>query len=98
MKRINGTRCYGYDWEQARARFLVLNPICSFPRCGQPSTVVDHIEPHRGDPVLFWDERNWQATCETCHSKHKQTKEKTGLFKGNEEGGQPLDPDHPWNK
>lgn len=35
-----------------------------------PSTVADHIVPHRGDPVLMWDETsNWQALCERCHNK-----------------------------
>jgi 5-methylcytosine-specific restriction protein A len=32
-----------------------------------PATVVDHIVPHRGDPVLFWDEANWQGLCKLCH-------------------------------
>lgn len=34
--------------------------------------VVDHIRPHRGDPVLFWDENNWQALCKFCHDSRKQ--------------------------
>ena len=33
------------------------------------ATVVDHIRPHRGDPVLFWDEKNWQSLCKPCHDK-----------------------------
>jgi len=32
-----------------------------------PATVVDHIVPHRGDPILFWDEKNWQPLCKDCH-------------------------------
>jgi 5-methylcytosine-specific restriction protein A len=32
-----------------------------------PATVVDHVVPHRGDPALFWDERNWQSLCKPCH-------------------------------
>ena len=31
--------------------------------------VVDHIRPHRGDPILFWDESNWQSLCKACHDK-----------------------------
>jgi 5-methylcytosine-specific restriction protein A len=28
---------------------------------------VDHVIPHRGDPVLFWDEQhNWQSLCASC--------------------------------
>jgi 5-methylcytosine-specific restriction endonuclease McrA len=38
--------------------------------------VVDHIQPHRGDQRLFWDRRNWQPLCRTCHSGHKQSIEK----------------------
>ena len=37
------------------------------------ATVVDHIQPHRGDPKLFWDQSNWQSLCKRCHDK------KTGL-------------------
>lgn len=37
--------------------------------------VCDHIQPHRGDPVLFWREDNLQALCKPCHDKHKQSEE-----------------------
>jgi 5-methylcytosine-specific restriction protein A len=31
---------------------------------------VDHVAPHRGDEVLFWDEiNNWQALCAACGSR-----------------------------
>lgn len=30
---------------------------------------VDHVRPHRGDPVLFWDTSNWQPLCRTHHSR-----------------------------
>ena len=29
--------------------------------------VVDHVIPHKGDVVLFWDSRNWQSLCKACH-------------------------------
>ncbi|WP_016738784.1 HNH endonuclease [Bacillus sp. FJAT-27238] len=64
----------GYDarWRKARARFLASNPLCR--HCFEQgkviaATVVDHITPHRGDMVLFWDEKNWQGLCGTCHSR-----------------------------
>lgn len=38
-------------------------------------SLVDHIIPHRGDPVLFWDESNWQTLCQTHHSRDKQREE-----------------------
>ena len=34
---------------------------------GQQMAVVDHIIPHKGDKVLFWDRSNWQPLCKTCH-------------------------------
>jgi len=97
VKRINGTRCYGYDWEKAREEFLTLHPICAMTGCGQPSTIVDHVTPHKGDPVLFWDTDNWQALCETCHNKHKQLKEKGKHSPACSQKGLPIDKDHPWN-
>lgn len=27
----------------------------------------DRIRPHRGDPVLFWDQTNWQPLCKHHH-------------------------------
>ena len=32
-----------------------------------PATVVDHVIPHRGNKQLFWDEKNWQPLCKSCH-------------------------------
>lgn len=62
----------GYDgkWRNARARFLRKHPLCI--KCREkgkltPAMVVDHVIPHRGDPVLFWDEKNWQPLCKDCH-------------------------------
>ena len=66
------SRGYGSQWRTARARFLCSHPLCT--ECMKqgkltPGTVVDHIIPHRGDMKLFWDERNWQALCESCHNQ-----------------------------
>lgn len=31
---------------------------------------VDHVVPHRGDPVLFWDVlNNWQSLCARCGAR-----------------------------
>jgi predicted kinase len=40
------------------------------------ATVVDHIQPHRGDDKLFWDSTNWMALCADHHSGAKQSMEK----------------------
>lgn len=43
------------------------------------SAVVDHIQPHRGNMDLFWDERNLMAVAKSWHDKTKQSLEKRGL-------------------
>lgn len=60
----------GYDarWRRFRLHFLAHNPMCQAPGCPYPANEVDHVIPHRGDQVLFWDETNMQALCKACHS------------------------------
>jgi 5-methylcytosine-specific restriction enzyme A len=63
-------RGYGPRWRRARAAYLAQHPLCV--RCHEaghlePATIVDHRVPHRGNPVLFWDEGNWAALCKPCH-------------------------------
>ena len=66
-------RGYNSKWRRRSKLFLKSHPLCE--ECLKqnmltPSTVVDHIVPHRGDPVLMWDEaNNWQALCKRCHDK-----------------------------
>lgn len=64
-------RGYGRRWRAARAAFLREHPLCR--ACEEKglivaSTEVDHVVPHKGDRVLFWDRSNWQALCKTCHA------------------------------
>jgi 5-methylcytosine-specific restriction protein A len=33
------------------------------------ATLTDHVVPHRGDQILFWDEANWQSMCGPCHKR-----------------------------
>ena len=65
-------RGYNAEWRRARKAFLQKHPLCA--ECGKagkltPATVVDHIIPHRGDKRLFWDEKNWQPLCKSCHDQ-----------------------------
>ena len=65
-------RGYSYRWQAARKQFLANRPLCvECQREGKltPATIVDHIKPHRGDPALFWDEKNWQPLCKKCHDR-----------------------------
>jgi 5-methylcytosine-specific restriction protein A len=35
------------------------------------ASVVDHIQPHKGNVTLFWDATNLQALCKGCHDSAK---------------------------
>ena len=59
-------RGYGRRWIEARRDFLASHPVCT--GCGAPASVVDHVQPHRGDQSLFWSRSNWAALCAACHS------------------------------
>jgi len=92
-------RDYGWRWKHARARYLAAHPLCVY--CARQgfivlATVVDHIEPHKGDPVLFWNEDNWQGLCTPCHDGAKAELERTGRLRGCDANGLPLDDAHPW--
>ena len=70
--RSAASRGYGKAWQRESRRFLQTHPLCVM--CAAQgryikATVVDHIQPHRGDPVLFWDRANWQALCKPCHDR-----------------------------
>lgn len=70
-------------WRRLRANFLHRNPLCVFcEREGriELATVVDHIEPHKGDRMKFW-RGPFQALCVTCHNSTKQAQEKSGKKK-----------------
>lgn len=75
----------GYDsrWRLARRRYLKQNPLCV--NCLKDNklvkaAVVDHIVPHRGDMVLFWDENNWQSLCKRCHDTKTMTEDRYQKF------------------
>ena len=94
-------RGYGYKWQQAREGFLKRHPLCVMcKRRGLVvgATVVDHITPHKGDMVLFWDSSNWQALCKLCHDAHKARQERGGTLPGCDVDGIPVDPHHHWNR
>ena len=70
------SRGYGSRWRRARKRFLEKHPLCV--ECQKEgryvkATVVDHIVPHRGAPLLFWDESNWQPLCKHHHDVKTMT-------------------------
>lgn len=76
-------RGYSRRWERRAALFRQRYPLCGMRPDGQVPVMsqcydqgivraadqVDHVVPHRGDQVLFWDEQgNWQSLCRSCGS------------------------------
>ncbi len=73
--KTTAERGYGGRWQAARARHLSQSPLCVMCLAESKvtaATIVDHRQPHRGDPLLFWDESNWQSLCERCHNSTKK--------------------------
>jgi len=78
----------GYDkrWQTYRLRYLNDHPLCECKDCKESdrilaASVVDHIIPHKGDTVLFWDPKNHQAMAKRCHDI-KTAKEDGGWGNG----------------
>lgn len=81
-KRSAFGRGYTKAWSKAAKAFRLQYPLCGMRpnhhppvmsycfliQQVTPAALVDHVIPHRGDPVLFWDaEGNWQSLCTPCH-------------------------------
>lgn len=71
----------GYDsrWEKAAAAYKRDHPCCTGCRAVgkvEKTAVVDHILPHKGNPHLMWNVRNWQPACRFHHDVVKQRLEK----------------------
>lgn len=76
--KTTAERGYGGRWQRLRLVFLNKNPLCVYCKANGKVTaanVVDHIEPHKGDQSLFWNEANWQALCSYCHDNIKKKEE-----------------------
>lgn len=86
-------------WKRKRKRQLAAEPSCRMHRRDLgaivPATVVDHVEPHRGDFDLFW-RGELQSLCADCHDAHKQREEAAGFSLVVAADGWPIDPRHPF--
>ena len=61
-------------WGRMRAHQLQLHPLCKY--CAElgrvtPATIVDHIEPHKGDVNKFWLGK-LQSLCDACHTGRRR--------------------------
>ena len=71
-------RGYGSKWQRVSKAYLRKHPLCVKGRAEGKyvtATVVDHIQAHRGDAVLMWNQDNWQALCKPCHDRKTWTKD-----------------------
>lgn len=59
-------------FRRLRRAFLMRHPMCAVCK-RMAASDLDHITPHRGDPALFWDQRNWQGLCHVCHARKTAT-------------------------
>lgn len=73
------SRGYTSRWAKASALYRQAHPLCLGCKAVGRRTataVTDHIVPHGGDQVLFWDEANWQPACQWHHDHIKQALER----------------------
>lgn len=62
---------YGRKWRLLSKAFLYRHPLCVHCQAEGKNLLaeeVDHIQPHRGDADLFWNQDNWQPLCKSHHS------------------------------
>jgi len=94
VKRLRGRKL-----QQRRRRWFALNPLCvSCKDRGivRLATELDHIKPL--DFGGADEPSNWQGLCTQCHdykTRRDLGRKGSGACDAN---GQPLDPDHPWNR
>lgn len=78
-------------WRRLRWSVLVRDAFtcrtCGRMEADTAKLVADHIQPHRGDLGLFWDQANLQCLCASCHSGGKQRAEQTSRRRPGGEGG-----------
>lgn len=68
-------RGYNARWAKARKTHLHNSPICRGCEAEGvivAATVVDHVDPHHGDPEKFWNTAMWQSCCKWHHDSVKQ--------------------------
>jgi 5-methylcytosine-specific restriction protein A len=71
IKRIRPSwhKLYTKKWSAYRKWYLSQPQNFRCNICGiEVATVVDHIQDHKGDEVLFWSTTNHQPLCVVCHN------------------------------
>jgi 5-methylcytosine-specific restriction enzyme A len=76
---------YTARWKKLRQSVLIRDNytcqktgvVCVGKYPAPNSPVVDHIEQHHGDEVLFWNPKNLQTVSKEYHDKVKQSEERS---------------------
>jgi 5-methylcytosine-specific restriction protein A len=89
---------YSARWRHKAKRQLRHYPLCAM--CEEQgrvtaAQVADHIVPHNGNSVLFY-EGKLQSLCYLCHNSTKQQIEKKGYSNAIGVDGWPIDTRHPF--
>lgn len=77
-RRSSTQRGYGPRWQNTRKGYFNSHPFCADPfgthrAANVPANELDHIVPHKGDMKVFWNPKNWQGLCKSCHSRKTAT-------------------------
>lgn len=94
-------RGYGADWRRLRDRKLRADPLCEDCKERGETTLateVHHIIRFSERPELRLDWNNLRSLCEPCHDAHSAAERSGKPMRGCDVNGNPLDPDHHWNK
>lgn len=65
-------------WARIRQAQLSAEPLCVMCLESEDvteATICDHVEPHKGDAILFHS-GPFQSLCKACHDKYKQREER----------------------
>jgi 5-methylcytosine-specific restriction endonuclease McrA len=68
-------------WKRLRRAQLFKQPCCTLCLAEgkvEEATVVHHVRPHKGNPVLFFDATNLESVCAPHHDRDLQSAEKGG--------------------
>jgi 5-methylcytosine-specific restriction enzyme A len=87
-------------WQRLRAQHLKQHPLCT--RCAAKGKTALASEVHHriachDDAHLQMDPSNLESLCAPCHAPMRHD-DRRGYSKAIDTDGQPLDPNHPWNK
>jgi len=72
-RRAESDKLYGQQkWRKLSIAFRKRNPLCS--ECDanglvRPADLVDHIQPAKARPDLFFNWRNLRSLCQRCHNE-----------------------------